>query len=143
MRILGAENWDALLAGKRNHGNPGRQPCDCGDRCRRTDDRLSVTPDGRWSKALVKILTAEGYVQKENTGGSFAHLPKRRPVTGKTVTSWFYRYLSCGRYGREWQEETYEPFWFRTHRFIGLEIQTGKEPKITGFDYLKPVIRWR
>ena len=41
-------------------------------------------------------------------------------------------------YGREWQEETYEPFWFRTYRFIGLEIQTGKEPlKITGFDYLE------
>lgn len=92
------------------------------------------------AEALVKILTAEGYVQKENTGGSFAHLPKKgdRCDWKNGYLHGFTDTYHVAGYGREWQEETYEPFWFRTYRFIGLEIQTGKEPlKITGFDYLE------
>ena len=87
------------------------------------------------AEALVKILTAEGYVQKENTGGSFAHLPKKgdRCDWKNGYLHGFTDTYHVAGYGREWQEETYEPFWFRTYRFIGLEIQTGKEPlKITG-----------
>ena len=100
---------------------------------------LSLRMEGG-TEALIRILTSEGYVQKENTGEGFALLPKKRDRC-----DWKNGYLhgftdtyQVGGYGQEGQEEIYEPFWFRTYRFIGLEIQTGKEPlKMTGFDYLE------
>lgn len=134
------KNWDALLAGKGTMEIPADShvtvEIDAGELM---TGYLSLRmEDG--AEALVKILTAEGYVQKENTGGSFAHLPKKgdRCDWKNGYLHGFTDTYHVAGYGREWQEETYEPFWFRTYRFIGLEIQTGKEPlKITGFDYLE------
>ena len=66
-------------------------------------------------KILAEVLLT---CRKKETGANW----KNGYLHGFTDT-----YHVAG-YGREWQEETYEPFWFRTYRFIGLEIQTGKEP---------------
>lgn len=44
-----------------------------------------------------------------------------------------YEVAGCGKRG---DTETYEPFWFRTFRFIRLEIVTAEEPlTIESFDY--------
>lgn len=92
------------------------------------------------SGAEIKLLTSEGYVQKENSDKGFMPLPRKGDRC-----DWVNGYLHgftdtyhVAGYGNEKQEEVYEPFWFRTYRFIGLTIHTGKEPlMIKGFDYLE------
>ena len=88
--------------------------------------------------ATVKILTSEGYVQKEFYRNGFDPVKKDR-------CDWVNGYLHgmtdiyhVAGYGAPAAEEVYEPFWFRTFRFVQLEIQAGEEPcTVTGFDYLE------
>lgn len=81
------KNWDALLAGKGTMEIPADShvtvEIDAGELM---TGYLSLRmEDG--AEALVKILTAEGYVQKENTGGSLLTCRKKETgATGKTVT---------------------------------------------------------
>ena len=89
--------------------------------------------------STVKVLTSEGYVRIEEEKG-----PMRLPRKGDRC-DWengqlhgFTDTYHVAGYGKDDQEETYEPFWFRTFRFIRLEITAGEEPLcLTGFDYLE------
>lgn len=94
------------------------------------------------SGTVIRILTSEGYVQKdtEKKEGFGPALPVKKDrcdwengcLHGFTDT-----YYVAG-YGTESLPEEYAPFWFRTFRFIGLEIQTGGEELIiSGLDYLE------
>lgn len=84
--------------------------------------------------ASLSILTSEGYVQDAGQG----HLPRK----GKR-TDWENGYLHgftdhyrVAGYGAQGKEEQYTPFWFRTFRYIRLEIETAQEPlTLTGFSY--------
>lgn len=92
---------------------------------------------GKGSK--VKILQSECYVTEDRN--------KRKPqmpVKGNRIdwnnghlegfTDTFYP-AGCGT---EEKPEIYEPFWFRTFRYIRLEIETGEEELVLkGFDYQK------
>lgn len=87
--------------------------------------------------AVVKILQSEGYVQKD---GEINDLPRKGDrldfvngyLHGFTDT---YRVSGLGVNGKE---EIYEPFWFRTFRFVQLAIKTGEEPlTLETFDYLE------
>ena len=90
--------------------------------------------------AMVKLLTSEGYVQKakdKESENPFA-LPEKKDRCDwekgelKGYTDTYY----VDGYGREELPECYEPFWFRTFRFVRLEIVTQKEPLIIRrFDY--------
>lgn len=88
----------------------------------------------------IRILQSEGYVQSETPGSLSDGLPQKADrmdmknghLHGFTDT---YIVLGAGTKGRE---EVYEPFWFRTFRFLQLNIQTGEEPlSIESFDYLE------
>ncbi len=88
--------------------------------------------------ADIQILCSEGYVQPEKHPNGHAPLKKDRCdwVRGH-LDGYSDFYHVCG-YGTEEAPETYEPFWFRTFRFIGLTIETGEAPlTLTGFDYLE------
>lgn len=88
--------------------------------------------------ATIRILTSEGYVQKG------FHSNTQVPVKADRC-DWVNGYLHgftdvyhAAGFGDEAAPEVYEPFWFRTFRFVGLEIQAGGEDcTITGFDYLE------
>lgn len=78
--------------------------------------------------ACITILQSEGYVQNGNKSGL--------PVKGNR-NDWkqghldgFSDYYQAGGYGTEEQAEIYEPFWFRTFRFVRLEIKTSDQPLI-------------
>lgn len=88
--------------------------------------------------SCIKMLFSEGYVQDGKSINGMG--PKKGDrldwvkghLCGHTDT-----YYAAG-YGNEKCEEIYEQYWFRTFRFIRLEIETGDEPCIlVDFDYLK------
>lgn len=85
----------------------------------------------------VRILTSEGYVLKGTPDGGFNSNPKKwdRMDYENGYLHGFTDTYQLG--GFKGNEERYEPFWFRTFRFVRLDIVTGEEPlEITGFDYL-------
>src|SRR5690625_1647775 len=99
--------------------------------------KLSVT-GGKGTK--IKILQSEAYVQQEETDDGKPSMPKKGNrldyknghLHGFTDT---YNVAGIGTTG---EAEIYEPFWFRTFRFIQLEIVTSDEPlTIENFDYLE------
>lgn len=90
--------------------------------------------------ATIQILQSEGYVQPETAESLQSDLPKKADrmdikhghLHGFTDT---YQVLGLGI---KEKLEVYEPFWFRTFRFIQIKIQTAKEPLIIeSFDYLE------
>jgi len=131
---LPREEWEAMLAGRGGVTVPAhsREAVEIGAG-ELTTGYLSLRMSGG-SGGRVTILTSEGYVQRGD-GGEPEDPPKKADrldwengvLHGFTDT-----YFPGGG------EEVYEPFWFRTFRFIRLEIVTGDEPlRISAFDYLE------
>ena len=86
--------------------------------------------------ATVRILCSEGYVQKEMYSNGMDPIKKDRCDWVNGYLDGYTDIYHAAGYGKEGAEEIYEPFWFRTFRFIRLEITTGEEDcVITGFDY--------
>ena len=86
--------------------------------------------------STVKILTSEGYVQEGFQGDLKNPFKKDRLDTecghlhGFTDT-----YYPAGN-GTHDKPEEYAPFWFRTFRFVRLEVETKDEPvTLLSFDY--------
>lgn len=77
--------------------------------------------------AKIKILQSESYVQPERQKNGLP-VKKRRDDWENGYLEGFTDYYLAAGYGTENREEEYEPFWFRTFRFIRLEIETGDEP---------------
>lgn len=76
--------------------------------------------------AEISILQSEGYVQD----GYHKGLPVKRNRNDQGcghLEGFEDRYVAAG-YGGEEIPEEYEPFWFRTFRFIRLEIETKEQP---------------
>ncbi len=99
--------------------------------------KLAVTGG---SGATIQILQSEGYVQPETFENLQSDLPKkadRMDVKNGHLHGFTDTYKVLGL-GKKEQAEVYEPFWFRTFRFIQLKIKTYKEPlSIESFDYLE------
>jgi alpha-L-rhamnosidase len=86
----------------------------------------------------VKILTSESYGYPSDNPKNMLVLSKKKDrtdfVEGKLYG--FTDEYTVGGFGSEDQHEVYEPFWFRTFRFVQLDIQTKSEPlTIEQFDY--------
>ncbi|MCM1123084.1 MAG: hypothetical protein NC416_10910 [Eubacterium sp.] len=90
------------------------------------------------SGAVIRMMTSEGYVSKlPSSPGEFAVKGDRTDWKNGHLHGFIDTYQTAGN-GTKEQPECYEPFWFRTFRFVRLEIQTADEPlTITGFDYLE------
>jgi len=80
--------------------------------------------------ATVRILTSECYAFEGIEGLKGPFLPRKGDRTD-SVNGRLYgftdTYRPCGA-GTADSPETYEPFWFRTFRFVRLEIETGDAP---------------
>lgn len=85
-------------------------------------------------KSEIKLLQSEAYVQDEIR----SNLPvkeHREDWKNGHLEGFIDKYEVSG-FGTEEIFEEYEPFWFRTFRFIRLEIETKEEPLIINkFDY--------
>lgn len=83
------------------------------------------------SGAKISILQAECYAGsiKVKENDPYGSLPQKGSRTDETLDLYGYTdiYHVTG-YGTSEQPEIYEPFWFRTFRFIRLTIETADEP---------------
>ena len=77
----------------------------------------------------VTLLTAESYARRQINDHGMIELHKgdRLDFKNGVLTGLQDDYLVAG-VGRPDSSEQYEPFWFRTFRFVRLEIQVGDEP---------------
>lgn len=130
----GREAWEAMLGGSGTVTVPAhsREAVEIGAG-ELTTGYLSLWMSGG-KGSRVEVLTSEGYVQKDPGGGT-KHTPKK----GDRL-DWENGQLHgfADAYAPGGGEEAFEPFWFRTFRFLRLEISTGDEPlELRGFDYLE------
>lgn len=123
--MSGADTWDAMLEGR----NAVRIPSDTREVVEITSDveetgyiHLMLT-GGRGS--VIRLLYSECYMHRDKAGG----LSKNRRIdpAGGVLQGFSDVYHVEGS-GRDERPEIYDPFWFRTFRFIRIEIETGKEP---------------
>lgn len=130
----GREDWVALLQNDRKLTIPGH-----------TKEIVEITAGEemtayinlameKGSGASIRLLYSEGYVQE----GYHKNLPlkkNRNDWVNGHLDGFADRYMAAG-YGNADIPEEYEPFWFRTFRFIRLEIETKEEPlTISRLDY--------
>ena len=88
------------------------------------------------SGARIKILQSEAYVLGGEIGDLKVPLKGDREDMEHGYLDGFTDQYKCAGYGTVDEPESYEPFWFRTFRFIRLEIITQEEPLILQkFDY--------
>ena len=86
--------------------------------------------------SVVKILTSEGYVQEGFQGDLKVPFKKDRlDMEGGYLHGFTDTYYPAGS-GTHDKPEEYSPFWFRTFRFVRLEVETKNEPMtLLSFDY--------
>lgn len=77
--------------------------------------------------AQVKLLYAESYVQRDRTQRIFK--ADREDSVHGILEGYSDSYRAAG-IGTEEEPEEYEPFWFRTFRFVQVTVKTGSEPLI-------------
>lgn len=79
------------------------------------------------SGAKVKLLYSESYVQEGTVGPENLPVKKDRidTVNGH-LQGYEDSYIAVGM-GTAEQPEVYEPYWFRTFRFVRLSVETGEE----------------
>ena len=88
--------------------------------------------------AKVHILCSESYCSRVEVAPDGQQHPvkgDREDAEGGQLSGYTDEYTVAGA-GKEDAPETYEPFWFRTFRFIRLEIETKDAPlSLLGFSY--------
>lgn len=80
--------------------------------------------------AHIRILQSESYVEGKSpsVNGLSLYFKEDREDSQNGYLVGFEDNYDVAGYGQEDTPESYQPFWFRTFRFIRLEIQTGDEP---------------
>ena len=133
----GTEQWDRLASGGRLTVPAGvvwTAELDAGEL---TTGYLMLSFIGG-AGAKVRLECAESYVyETENKEFHFKmQIKGDRTDSVKGVIKGYADDYAVSGHGSEGAEEYYEPFWFRTFRFVRLEIRTGDEPlTVAGLKY--------
>lgn len=86
--------------------------------------------------ARISILQSEAYVLGGERGDLKVPVKGDREDYEKGFLAGFTDHYTCAGSGTKEEPEVYEPFWFRTFRFVRLEIETEEEPlTLKYFDY--------
>ena len=83
---------------------------------------------GKGKGSLVTLLESEAYVQKEKSPNAGIAIKKNRLDTVTGHLEGYRDIYHVAGLGCAEQPEIFEPFWFRTFRFIELTVQTEEEP---------------
>ena len=134
--VYSGKDWEDFLRGERSLSIPAGceeiVELDAGEEM--TGYIRTAFSGGR--DAAVSLLYAEAYVQDGFIGPE--HIPVKADRTDKEyghLQGYEDLYRVAG-IGREEEPEAYEPYWFRTFRFVRLRIKTGEEAlTLHGLDY--------
>ncbi|RAP73558.1 alpha-L-rhamnosidase C-terminal domain-containing protein [Paenibacillus montanisoli] len=87
--------------------------------------------------AVLRLLCSECYEPENSTRGKRIKGIRNQTEGGKLMGEYdTYRVAGTGSGAEDRKPEAYEPFWFRTFRFIRLEIETGlQELSLTSIRY--------
>ena len=135
----GKPAWDQMLkSGTALHIGPGSHEIVEIDAGELTTGYLKLA-FAAGAGAQVKILTSECYAYPPKTEHRMA-MPQKGDrtdcVNGK-LYGFTDTYKPAG-FGSAGQPEIYEPYWFRTFRYIQLDITTADEPlELFNFDYIE------
>lgn len=77
--------------------------------------------------ARIRILQSEAYVQKDRVGANGKPVKTDRTDAVNGILEGYEDVYRPAGDGTEACPEEYEPFWFRTFRFVRLQITTGEE----------------
>ena len=82
--------------------------------------------------AAVTLKCAESYGYYEDLANPEAEIPKKgdRMDFKKGTLFGYEDVYHCAGCGSRENAESYEPFWFRTFRFLGVTVETGCEPLV-------------
>ena len=120
--------WEMLLAGRGNVAIPAhaavRIVLNAGEEM---TGYLRLT-FGKGKGSLVTLLESEAYVQKEKSPNAGIAIKKNRLDTVTGHLEGYRDIYHVAGLGCAEQPEIFEPFWFRTFRFIELTVQTEEEP---------------
>ena len=135
--VFSENDWDSML-----HGGTITIPANCHEVVELSAGeemtgylRLLVSAG---EKSVIRILQAESYGTVDAQSNSYmpdVHKTDRTDWQHGTLTG-FSDIYTVGGFGTPEQPEDYQPFWFRTFRFVQLDITTGDVPlTIHAFDY--------
>ena len=132
-------DWDALLAGEKPHlVSPHSKEIVELHAGEEETGFLSFRFAGG-KQAAVRILCAESYgYENRQAQDSYIDLPLKgdRLDFKNGKLNGFWDSYTVGGFGTKEQPEAYEPYWFRTFRFVRLEIETKEEAlELLGLDY--------
>lgn len=131
--------WDNMLAGRGSVTiAPGSHEIIEIDAGELTTGYLKLAMEGG-AGAQIKLLTSECYAYEPENKTGFAHPKKgdRTDCVNGRLYGFTDTYALAG-FGSHQQPEIYEPYWFRTFRYIQLDITTGAAPLTIGsFDYIE------
>jgi len=82
------------------------------------------------AKAQISILQSEGYVLGGERGDLKVPVKGNREDYKAGFLAGFTDHYICAGFGTKESPEVYEPFWFRTFRFIRFEMKTYEEPLV-------------
>ncbi len=86
--------------------------------------------------AKLRIVQAESYIFGDKDEFKWLRIKGQRDDWENGYLDGFSDTYAVAGYGRENCPETYEPFWFRTFRYIKVEVETGAEDlTISRLDY--------
>ncbi|HIT90358.1 MAG TPA: hypothetical protein IAC41_08075 [Candidatus Merdenecus merdavium] len=128
------QDWEELLKGKKTIEIPSytKEVIEIAAETEKTAYLHLSVQKGRGTE--ISILQSEAYVQ-DGVQGEFPVKGHREDYKNGHLEGFTDHYCVSG-FGTKNSPEVYEPFWFRTFRFIRLEIVTTKEPLVMcGLDY--------
>ncbi len=121
------EEWTAFLEGERKLSIPAHTEVivelDAGEEM---TGYIKVAFSGG-KGAAVSLLYSEGYVQEGFVGPEHIPIKADRMDKEKGHLQGYEDFYHVAGFGTESEQEIYEPYWFRTFRFIRLHIETTEE----------------
>ncbi len=85
---------------------------------------------------VIRIIQAESYIFGDRDEFKWLRVKGQRDDWENGYLDGFTDTYRAAGFGNEKLPEVYEPYWFRTFRFIRLEVETKEEPiTISQFDY--------
>ena len=135
--VVSQKEWEDFIAGEKNITIPAHSNVAVEIRADAEQTGYLHLAMEKGADADIVILESEAYVLGGEQGDlKVPYKGDRKDYKTGYLNGFTDRYR-CAGYGREGFPEIYEPFWFRTFRFLRLSIKTKEQPLTLSRVYYK------